>query len=79
MNDALGNEIVIGSKYGFSRNKNGFHFITIGEAIKTNELSGRVTLKILQRFKSEQSQNPKEDFNFKKETSCMSFILFKIN
>ena len=42
LKDATGNEIVIGNKYGYYRNTNGFTYVTIGEAKSTNK--GKVYL-----------------------------------
>jgi hypothetical protein len=35
--DALGNEIVVGRKYGYSRNDGGYSHVTIGTASKITE------------------------------------------
>lgn len=42
--DALGNEIVMGNKYGYSQSKNGFTLVRIGSASSLTQ-TGKVTLK----------------------------------
>lgn len=37
MTDALGNEIIIGNWYGYSRNDGGFSHTTVGKALKVTE------------------------------------------
>jgi hypothetical protein len=44
--DALGNPIVIGNVYGYSRSQNGCNSIHIGEAIKETK-TGLLTMKVL--------------------------------
>ena len=50
MTDALGNFIIAGKVYGFSRNENGFTTITTGEVVKILEKS--VTLKVINKKRS---------------------------
>jgi hypothetical protein len=40
--DALGNEIVIGNWYGYSRNDGGRSHVTVGQAIKTTDKTVRL-------------------------------------
>lgn len=45
--DALGNDIVFGSMYGYARNQNGINTINIGRAIK--ETTHGITLKLVRK------------------------------
>ena len=45
--DALGNDIVIGKIYGYSRNANGLTTSTVGEAIKETKCG--VTLRVIRQ------------------------------
>lgn len=51
MKDALGNEIVLGEKYGYARQDNGFNIVVIGTAIKFGE-KGSLTLQVTERKRS---------------------------
>ena len=44
--DAIGNPIILGMTYGYSKNVNGFSTVTIGEAVKftKNGVSLKVTI-----------------------------------
>ena len=79
MKDALDNEIIIGNKYGFTRNKGGKFFVIIGTALKLNEITGRVSLSIIERKVSIYSSDLKIIPHKNEKTSAMSFILFPIN
>ena len=79
MKDALENKIVIGNKYGFSRNKAGQFYVVIGKALKLNQTTGRVSLEVLERKVSIYSQNLKITLHNNERTSVMSFVLFPIN
>ena len=50
MTDAFGNPITLNWRYGFSKNENGFTYITIGEAIKITEKD--ITLKVISKKRS---------------------------
>lgn len=41
MTDALGNEIIIGNWYGYSRNDSGFSHTTVGKAVKVTPGDGQ--------------------------------------
>lgn len=41
MTDALGNEIIIGNWYGYSRNDGGFSHTTLGKALKVTPGDGQ--------------------------------------
>lgn len=49
MNDALGNPIEIGKKYGYSRNESGFSFVRIGKITKINEKTVTMLVEISKR------------------------------
>lgn len=51
MKDALGNEIVLGEKYGYARQDNGFNNVVIGIATKFCE-GGSLTLQVIERKRS---------------------------
>ena len=50
--DALGNEIVIGNWYGYSRNEGGFSHATLGKAKSVSEKTKKVRLEkcIVKRY-----------------------------
>ena len=47
--DALGNEIIVGNKYGYSRNQNGFTYVRIGDIVKINDKSVRMKVESSKR------------------------------
>lgn len=51
MNDALGNEIIIGNLYGYARQEHGFNIVIIGTANNFTE-KGTCTLKVVERKQS---------------------------
>lgn len=58
--DALGNNIIIGNVYGYSTNKNGFSYVTIGEVVKINDKT--VILKITYRKRALYDKEFKTDY-----------------
>jgi hypothetical protein len=44
--DALGENVVIGKRYGYTSTEGGYARTTLGEAIKLHPKSGRVTLRV---------------------------------
>lgn len=58
--DALGNEIVIGKKYGWSHNKNGFSHVIIGEADSFSEKGVNIKVLSSKRALYDDDPEPKE-------------------
>ena len=79
MKDALGNEIIIGGKYGFSRNKNGLNIIKLGVVVgQTN--TGFASLKIEKEFQSDYNEQPElMHFSNYEKVKIKSFMLFPIS
>ena len=48
--DALGNEIIVGNLYGYSRNDGGFSHVTIGQAVGAKNGKVRLTGCAVTRF-----------------------------
>lgn len=49
MKDALGNDIVLGNRYGYSRNQNGFTYVRLGTIIKINAKSVLMKVEVSKR------------------------------
>lgn len=78
MKDALGNEIVIGSPYGFSRNKSGLNIVKLGIVVGKTE-TGFASLKIEKEFQSVYDEQPELVKHKKYEkVKVKSFMLFPI-
>lgn len=75
--DALGNEIVLGSAYGASRNSNGITTITVGEAVNIPS-EGKVTLKVLQHKWCAYSDKPEDRIFTKKSVTYLSSGMFPV-
>lgn len=78
MKDALGNEIIIGNAYGFSRNKSGLNIVKLG--IVTGQTNtGFASLKINKEFQSVYDEQPEpiKHKNYEK-VKVKSFMLFPI-
>ena len=76
--DAMGNEIVIGQLYGYSRRSNGYVVVVIGEVTKINKES--VRLMALHRGKAlYQDKIAEDDFHKATHISVSSNTLFPIN
>lgn len=78
MKDALGNEIIIGNSYGFSRNKSGLNIVKLGVVVGKTE-TGFASLKIKKEFQSVYDEQPEliEKSNYEK-VKVKSFMLFPI-
>lgn len=64
--DAMGNEIVIGEYYGYSKSSNGFTYVVTGKAYKT--ANGKVTLEdITEKSFSYVSGGVQEPYKITKE------------
>lgn len=78
MKDALGNDIIIGNTYGFSRNKNGVNIIKLG-VVTERTPTGFASLKINQSFSSVYNIQPELDKNQHYEkVKIKPFMLFPI-
>lgn len=78
MKDALGNEIIIGNTYGYSRNKSGLNMIKLGVAVEIKE-TGTVALKIDKSFVSVYNEQPELEKHIKNQKiNVKSFMLFPI-
>lgn len=80
LKDATGNEIVIGNKYGYYRNTNGFTYVTIGEAKSVTE--GKVNLINRNVKRYIYNDGIKEPISIKfeiKGTAVFANILFSVN
>ena len=78
MKDALGNEIIIGNSYGFSRNKSGVNIIKLGFVVGQTE-TGFASLKIKKEFQSVYNDQPTlEPFSNYEKVKVKSFMLFPI-
>jgi hypothetical protein len=77
MTDALGNPIVIGNKYGYSRNQNGFTTVRIGIIVKINEKS--VSMQVTEAKISFYDNKLKDEKLPSKKISMRSDSLFPIN
>lgn len=61
--DALGNEIVLGERYGYSNRANGNVTVVIGRAIKINEETSNVTLSVERKLKGIYNSDLRDDQN----------------
>lgn len=78
MKDALGNEIIIGNAYGYSRNKSGFNIIKVGVVVGETE-TGFASLKVNKEYQSVYNDQPTlEPFIKNKKVKVKSFMLFAI-
>lgn len=78
MKDALGNEIIIGNAYGYSRNKSGLNIIKLGVVVDKKQ-TGLVALKIDKSFTSVYNDNPvQEAFQLNQKVNVKPFMLFPI-
>lgn len=73
--DALGNEIVIGKKYGWSHNKNGFSSVIIGEAISLSK--NGVMIKVISSKRALYDNDPKRN-ETKEKINIRGINLFPI-
>ena len=78
MKDALNNEIIIGNKYGYSRNQNGFTYVRIGKIINETP-KGLVTMEVeISRYALYQDEL-KDESDYQNKISIKSNMLFPIN
>lgn len=78
MKDALGNEIIIGNAYGFSRNKSGVNIIKLG-VVEGQTNTGFASLKINKEFQSVYDEQPElVPFSTYEKVKVKSFMLFPI-
>ncbi|MFW6247099.1 MAG: hypothetical protein ACOC22_02910 [bacterium] len=75
--DALGNPIVIGKTYGYSRNANGLTFIRVGTI--TKETKEKVTLKVLYAKRGLYSDELENEKLEKEHISIKSNMLFPVD
>jgi len=75
--DALGNDIVIGQVYGYSRNSNGFTTSTVGELVR--ETAKGVTLKVLRQTRALYDDDPAVLPIEKSTVNCKASGLFPID
>jgi len=78
MKDALNNEIILGNKYGYSRNKNGFTYVRIGKLIKETP-KGLVTMDVQISKYAMYSGHLIDESEAPKKISIKSNMLFPIN
>lgn len=77
MKDALNNEIIIGNRYGYSRNQNGFTYIRVGIII--NETPKGLVTMLVETSKTALYQNDLEDEkNPSKKITIKSNMLFPV-
>jgi len=78
MTDAIGNEIIIGNSYGFSRNKSGVNIIKLGVVVGKTD-TGFASLKIKEEFQSVYDERPElMPFSTYQKVKVKSFMLFPI-
>jgi hypothetical protein len=77
MKDALGIEIQIGQRYGYSRNENGFTYVRIGTISKINEKT--VTMDVEITKKALYSDDLEIDPISNKKISIKGSMLFPVN
>lgn len=79
MKDALGNEIIIGNPYGFSRNKSGLNIVKLGVVVGKTE-TGFASLKIDKEFQSVYDEQPElMPFSTYEKVKVKPFMLFPIS
>ena len=76
--DALGDEIIIGKKYGFTRSKNGIAHTVLGEASKITK-TGRVSLKVISVKKYCWGKLIENDKKISNVSSIYPFMLFPVS
>ena len=76
MTDALGNPIVIGKRYGYSSNKNGFTYVRTG--IATKQEGDKVTLHVDYSMRNVYSSPLTEDKLIRANITYKSFALFPV-
>jgi hypothetical protein len=78
MKDALGNDIIIGNAYGYSRNKSGLNIVKLGTVVKFNK-TGYASLKINKEFTSVYNEQPElVPFSYNQKVNVKPFMLFPI-
>ena len=78
MKDALGNDIIIGNAYGYSRNKSGLNMIKLGICVESKK-TGLVALKIDKSFSSAYNEQPELETHCKNQKiNIKPFMLFPI-
>jgi len=78
MKDALGNDIIIGNTYGYSRNKSGLNMIKLGVVVESKK-TGLVALKIDKSFVSVYNEQPEIEDHWKNQKiNIKPFMLFPI-
>jgi hypothetical protein len=77
MKDALGIEIKIGQRYGYSRNENGFTYVRIGTISKVNDKT--VTMDVEITKKALYSADLQIDNTSGKKISIKGNMLFPVN
>ena len=77
MKDALGVEIKIGQRYGYSRNENGFTYVRIGTIGKINEKTVTMDVEITKR--ALYSADLEIDSTSSKKISIKGNMLFPVN
>jgi hypothetical protein len=77
MKDALGIEIQIGQRYGYSRNENGFTYVRIGIISKINEKT--VTMNVEITKKALYSDDLEIDPTSSRKISIKGNMLFPVN
>ena len=77
MKDALGIEIKIGQRYGYSRNENGFTYVRIGRISKINEKTVTMNVEITKR--ALYSADLEIDLLASKKISIKGNMLFPVN
>ena len=75
--DALGNDVVIGQTYGYSRNSNGFTTSTIGTLVR--ETAKGVTLKVLRQTRALYEDDPEVLPIEKSTVNCKASGLFPLD
>ena len=77
MKDALGIEIQIGQRYGYSRNENGFTYVRIGTISKLNEKTVTMDVEVTKR--ALYSADLEIDLLASKKISIKGNMLFPVN
>lgn len=75
--DALGNEVIIGNTYGYSRNSNGLTTSTIGVAVRETEKG--MTLRVLRQTRALYEDDPEVLPIEKPTVNCKSTGLLPID
>lgn len=77
MKDALGIEIEIGKRYGYSRNENGVTYVRIGTISKINEKTVTMDVEVTKR--ALYSADLEIDLTSSKKISIKGNMLFPVN